>query len=282
MIVTDGDRVLQIITNLLANAFRWTPNGGRVEAPAELREREHPRRGRGHRARESARRSRTGSSARSGRTTARARASGSRSRASWRWRSAAGSTSTARSGAAASSSSSCRRSRSSWLRALRTGRSGRCRPCRACAPCGRGGVDAAPAGRDQVDEQREVVDARMPLGKEVGLERPRAGGSSVRRARAPRRAAVPTGAASVRTPSRTASSTTTWKRRLELARRALRQRLDLLSGPLEGRLDVALEARPLAAFSSRSRARAIAASSMGGTLAFASDEAIPARVLASA
>src|SRR6185503_9245429 len=27
----DGDRVLQIITNLLSNAFRWTPDGGRVE-----------------------------------------------------------------------------------------------------------------------------------------------------------------------------------------------------------------------------------------------------------
>ncbi|HET7046400.1 MAG TPA: HAMP domain-containing sensor histidine kinase [Gaiellaceae bacterium] len=27
---TDGDRVLQIITNLLANAFRWTPDGGKV------------------------------------------------------------------------------------------------------------------------------------------------------------------------------------------------------------------------------------------------------------
>ena len=30
VIVTDGDRVLQIITNLLSNAFRWTPNGGRI------------------------------------------------------------------------------------------------------------------------------------------------------------------------------------------------------------------------------------------------------------
>lgn len=30
-IVTDGDRVLQIISNLLTNAFRWTPDGGRVE-----------------------------------------------------------------------------------------------------------------------------------------------------------------------------------------------------------------------------------------------------------
>jgi two-component system OmpR family sensor kinase len=31
VITTDGDRVLQIISNLLANAFRWTPDGGRIE-----------------------------------------------------------------------------------------------------------------------------------------------------------------------------------------------------------------------------------------------------------
>jgi signal transduction histidine kinase len=31
VILTDGDRVLQIILNLLSNAFRWTPEGGRVE-----------------------------------------------------------------------------------------------------------------------------------------------------------------------------------------------------------------------------------------------------------
>ena len=31
VIVSDGDRVLQVITNLLANAFRWTPDGGRIE-----------------------------------------------------------------------------------------------------------------------------------------------------------------------------------------------------------------------------------------------------------
>jgi len=30
-IVSDGDRLLQIISNLLANAIRWTPDGGRVE-----------------------------------------------------------------------------------------------------------------------------------------------------------------------------------------------------------------------------------------------------------
>jgi len=31
VIVSDGDRVLQIISNLLSNAFRWTPDGGRIE-----------------------------------------------------------------------------------------------------------------------------------------------------------------------------------------------------------------------------------------------------------
>ncbi|MFN2470500.1 MAG: ATP-binding protein [Gaiellaceae bacterium] len=31
VIVSDGDRVLQIISNLLTNAFRWTPDGGTVE-----------------------------------------------------------------------------------------------------------------------------------------------------------------------------------------------------------------------------------------------------------
>jgi two-component system sensor histidine kinase BaeS len=31
IILSDGDRVLQVITNLLSNAFRWTPDGGRIE-----------------------------------------------------------------------------------------------------------------------------------------------------------------------------------------------------------------------------------------------------------
>jgi len=30
-VITDGDRVLQIVNNLLDNAFRWTPRGGQVE-----------------------------------------------------------------------------------------------------------------------------------------------------------------------------------------------------------------------------------------------------------
>jgi signal transduction histidine kinase len=35
VLITDGDRVLQIITNLLSNAFRWTPDGGRIELELE-------------------------------------------------------------------------------------------------------------------------------------------------------------------------------------------------------------------------------------------------------
>jgi signal transduction histidine kinase len=30
VISTDGDRVLQIVSNLLDNAFAWTPDGGRI------------------------------------------------------------------------------------------------------------------------------------------------------------------------------------------------------------------------------------------------------------
>jgi signal transduction histidine kinase len=37
VIVSDGDRVLQIISNLLSNAFRWTPDGGKIDL--ELRNR---------------------------------------------------------------------------------------------------------------------------------------------------------------------------------------------------------------------------------------------------
>jgi two-component system, OmpR family, sensor kinase len=37
VIVTDGDRVLQIISNLLSNAFRWTPDGGRIDLTLESR-----------------------------------------------------------------------------------------------------------------------------------------------------------------------------------------------------------------------------------------------------
>jgi signal transduction histidine kinase len=34
---TDGDRVLQVVSNLLANAFDWTPNGGEVDLALDAR-----------------------------------------------------------------------------------------------------------------------------------------------------------------------------------------------------------------------------------------------------
>jgi signal transduction histidine kinase len=34
-IITDGDRVFQVITNLLKNAFRWTPDGGSIDVVLE-------------------------------------------------------------------------------------------------------------------------------------------------------------------------------------------------------------------------------------------------------
>ena len=37
VIFSDGDRVLQIISNLLANAFRWTPDGGRIDLELDAR-----------------------------------------------------------------------------------------------------------------------------------------------------------------------------------------------------------------------------------------------------
>ena len=70
MIVSDGDRVLQIISNLLSNAFRWTPDGGRVELGSGADERpvsvSVDDTGPGSRPR-----SKSGSSGRSGRATTR-------------------------------------------------------------------------------------------------------------------------------------------------------------------------------------------------------------------
>ncbi len=55
VIVSDGDRVLQIISNLLSNAFRWTPDGGRVELELGRDERHGRGRRRRHRAGDRAR-----------------------------------------------------------------------------------------------------------------------------------------------------------------------------------------------------------------------------------
>jgi signal transduction histidine kinase len=38
VLVSDGDRVLQIVANLLSNAFRATPDGGRISLGLELRD----------------------------------------------------------------------------------------------------------------------------------------------------------------------------------------------------------------------------------------------------
>ena len=55
VIVSDGDRVLQIVDNLLSNAFRATPGRRPDRARARPDERHGPRRRRGHRARASRR-----------------------------------------------------------------------------------------------------------------------------------------------------------------------------------------------------------------------------------
>jgi len=38
VITSDGDRVLQIVSNLLANALHWTPSGGRVDLELSRRD----------------------------------------------------------------------------------------------------------------------------------------------------------------------------------------------------------------------------------------------------
>ena len=108
VIVSDGDRVLQIVGNLLSNAFRATPDGGRITLELGADERHRERDGRRLGAGDLSRRSRSGCSARSSPRAAAARGSASRSRRSCRRRSAAGSRSTRRWGAARGSSSSCR------------------------------------------------------------------------------------------------------------------------------------------------------------------------------
>ena len=98
VIISDGDRVLQVVGNLISNAFQATPDGGTRLTRARAAERLGACRGRGHRARASRRRSANGSSGRSSRSRAAAPGSASRSRRSCRPRSAAGSSSAPRSG----------------------------------------------------------------------------------------------------------------------------------------------------------------------------------------
>ena len=131
VIVSDGDRVLQIVDNLLSNAFRATPDGGRIKL--ELRRRTARCRSRSRTtARASPTSDESGSSGRSSPAAA-APASAWRSRKSCRERSAAGSSCSRRSGAARASSSCCRRSLS--RRSRRRRRRRRSRPPVRSLPC---------------------------------------------------------------------------------------------------------------------------------------------------
>ena len=174
VIVSDGDRVLQIISNLLSNAFRWTPDGGRIDLELS-----------------SANGTVTVDVADTGpgigTRTARAdlpavlvaRRTRDRARASDRARARRGTRRPDRAG-----------QRSGEGEPLPA------RPAEASVAGGLAGVaerdvrgllgcgvlvdgvldplepvaDALPAGRDEVDEQGEVVEARMPLGEDVPLE----------------------------------------------------------------------------------------------------------------
>ena len=124
-------------------------------------------------------------------------------------------------------------------------------------------VDAAPAGGDEVDEQREVVDARVPLGEEVAFDALEPADQLVHQAahlgevagdgEHLRAQAVLDGIADAR-----------GQRRLELGRGG-GERLDLLARALEAPRRPA-RARPLpaAASSIRAFARAIASASIAG------------------
>ncbi len=110
---TDGDRVLQIVSNLLDNAFAWTPDGGRIDLGLSATNgtisisvaHSGPGIGQGG--------ARADLSARSGRGPGKGRASGFRSRASSRRRSEASSCSSRNSGRGPASNSATGRARPS-------------------------------------------------------------------------------------------------------------------------------------------------------------------------
>ena len=137
VIVSDGDRVLQIVDNLLSNAFRATPDGGRIAlelGQSNGRGSQHrARRGRGQRPGHRARTTRSGCSGRSSRARA-APGSASRSRGSSRTRSA-GRSSSHRSPARARGSSWYCRPTPRWIAERRSGTTSA--SARATPRCGR-------------------------------------------------------------------------------------------------------------------------------------------------
>ena len=159
VIVSDGDRVLQIISNLLSNAFRWTPDGGRIDLELAsdngtvtvdiadtgpgIRQEERERIFRPFWSR-----------------TVAAPGSGCRSRESLRWRSAAGSSCRPSRGRAAASGSSCRSGGASPRLGAR--RTAGCSAA-ACSTMARSTFSSRASTPFQPDETRSTSRARSSM-----------------------------------------------------------------------------------------------------------------------
>ena len=174
VIMTDGDRVLQIISNLLSNAFRWTPEGGRVELELSAANGSVSGRRRRHGAGDSRRRAGPDLPA-----VLVARRRRDRARARDRERARAGARREARRAERPGSRQPVR-ARLAWSRLARLRVGG---AALLHAVHDRAGlvaelvldprqalVDARQPARDELDEECKIVDACVPLGEEVALD----------------------------------------------------------------------------------------------------------------
>ena len=177
VIFSDGDRVLQVISNLLSNAFRWTPDGGRIElelaadngtvrvdvadsGPGITAGQREPHLRALHLERRERNRARTPDR------------EGARDRARRQDRALLGT----RQRKPLPARSPGRGRRLGSLRGCgvpderldvdRALASRSVRALEARQPC----VDPTPAGAHEVDEQRQIVDARMTLGEKLSLD----------------------------------------------------------------------------------------------------------------
>ena len=269
VIVTDGDRVLQIISNLLANAFRWTPDGGRIGLEPRPGERHRPGGGRRHG---------PGDHRGGARADLPAVRLAGRPAAPGLGLAIARELAAALGGRIDLESEPGRGSRFLLVLPASVADSRRWRPAAlfdavddragarsaALLDPGEPFVDALPAGGDEVDEQRRGR-RRARAARRAGRPRAaRAGGSAG--SVSPRTSASwrPTGVPRRATPSRTASPTRVGQRRLELAPRAAASASTCARARSSAASTSAGAVRPSAASASRSRARSIASSSMDG------------------